>query len=76
MPFKDNGYIEVRPTELAWIEIHDADTRETIYEPTVEDIIDVCKRYGFDVEKTLDIIRKRNKDVYGILFDAEIYRNS
>lgn len=70
----NRGFLEVPKGMIAWIEVHEKDSREIFYEPTYEDIEKICVQYDFPFEETLKIVRERRPDAQGFLFVAEEYR--
>lgn len=64
------------PGELAWIEIKDGDSFESLPSPSREDLVHLCTRYDFDLEETMKVIDERNPDQHGIMIEAEKWRES
>lgn len=68
------GYMSIFDQTLAFVMVHDEDTREIIYDPSEDELEQMCERYGFDLEITLDTIRNREPGNYAMLFVADAYR--
>lgn len=75
MPLPDNGLIGwPRQSVLAWIEVHDSGTRETVYVPDMDEIQDLCNRYGLGFDMISEAILKARTEIYGFLIVAETHR--
>ena len=72
-----NGVCQWQPGPgLAWFHIVDQDNyvMEMLYDPTNEEIAEVCRRFDIDPIKILDLIRNKKPEVCGFLVDAQKYK--
>jgi len=76
MGFDDSGYLEWRPGLLAFVMVDDGEAVERLYNPTLEDLRDLCNRHNFPVDDTLRLIEDRDPSIEGFLFQADLYRKS
>lgn len=74
---KDDGYMIWRPGQsLAWFQIvhRSSQTVEYLYQPTQEEIMEACRRFGLDTIEVLDIVNmidKKEAHVAGMMVDVE-----
>ena len=77
MTLKDDGYAFFQPgqklLEIVVIE-KEKGTRDSIFQPTREDIREICHVHRFDFHKTMEMIEQKRPDVHTLMIDAEVYR--
>lgn len=55
----------------------DGKTRESVYEPTREDIENLADQYGFDYNEIMDMIKRSDQKVWHtLLIDMPLYRDA
>jgi hypothetical protein len=69
-----NGFLPIPKGMIAWVEVFEDEAYEIFYEPTETEISKMCEKYGFDAEKTLNLIGNRDPDVHGFMFIGDRYR--
>ena len=65
-----------KPGEINWLAVHDGDRQEMLYEPSRDEIAQLCTKYDFDLEQTMAILDTRAPETQGFLFEAEKWRES
>lgn len=60
-------------TGLAWVEVHEPDSREVVYHPTRQEIEDLCSRYDLDTAAILALLPV-DPSTHGLLIQADKHR--
>lgn len=77
MGIKDKGYAMFAPgdglIELVVVDKY-AGHRETVFSPRANDVLKICKEYGFDFDYTMGLIDGKNPDVHTMVIEVHKYR--
>lgn len=75
MPLPKDGLIPWKTgDELAWIELHEEDSRTTIYGPTYEEIQELCEKHELDFGKIMLLVRTKRPNITGLLIHGPTMR--
>lgn len=59
---------------LAWIEVHESDSKEIVYAPTARDLEDISIRHDFDHLTLMQAIENKRSNVSAFIIDAPVFR--
>lgn len=69
-----DGIIAIKKGVLAYLELHEHDYRETIYQPTEHEIHDFCEKHNLNFEKLMSLIQSRPQDIIAFLVIGDKFR--
>lgn len=68
------GIFAVRPNEILELIVVDGESREAIFQPTMDDLEKMCDKYGFDLDYTMALIGNMDPNTHTVMFVVEKYR--
>lgn len=74
--FLNPGYRVMHKGEIAYVIVRDEKTGEAehLWQPTIQDISEMCYKYGFDFYKTHEVIYSSKPDIYGLMIEVHRFR--